>query len=143
MKVDIQSLETFNQLAHEGAQQATASMSQMTGIDAAVDVTKISLVSRDDIGEELNNKSFVGVEFDYEGELAGETVLVFGRDCSDSMVESLMGSADGEMAKSGVKEIGNIMMSGFIDGWADYLETSIDHSPPTYTEGVGANILPA
>ncbi|QSG15688.1 chemotaxis protein CheC [Halapricum desulfuricans] len=143
MKVDIQSLETFNQLAREGAEQATASMTQMTGIEADVEVTKMSLVDRKDLGEELGDRAFVGVQFDYEGELAGETVLVFGRACSASLVEALIGSADDEaMAKSGVKEIGNIMMSGFIDGWADYLETSIDHSPPTYIEGNGPAVLP-
>ena len=143
MKVDIQSLETFNQLAHEGAEQATASMTQMTGIDAIVDVTKISLVNRADVGEELDTQEFVGVQFDYTGELAGETVLVFDRDCSESMIEALLGGASSdEMARSGVKEIGNIMMSGFIDGWADYLGTTIDHSPPTYIEGVGPDVLP-
>ncbi|QSG07045.1 chemotaxis protein CheC [Halapricum desulfuricans] len=143
MNVDIQSLETFNQLAREGAEQATAAMTQMTGIEADVEVTKLSLVDRQDIGEELGAREFVGVQFDYEGELAGETVLVFDRGCSTSLVEALVGSADSEsMARSGVKEIGNIMMSGFIDGWADYLGTTIDHSPPTYIEGDGAAVLP-
>jgi chemotaxis protein CheY-P-specific phosphatase CheC len=142
MKVDIQSLETFNQLAHEGAEQATASMTQLTGIDAVVDVTKISLVNRSDVGEELDAEEYVGVQFDYTGELSGETVLVFERDCSESLIEALLGGPDSEeMARSGVKEIGNIMMSGFIDGWADYLETTIDHSPPTYIEGVGPDVL--
>jgi two-component system chemotaxis sensor kinase CheA/chemotaxis protein CheC len=143
MKVDIQSLGTFNQLAHEGAEQATASMSQMTGIDAVVDVTKISLVNRAEVGEELGDEEFVGVEFGYEGELSGETVLVFGRDCSETLIDALVGGADSEaMARSSVEEIGNIMMSGFIDGWADYLGTTIDHTPPNYVEGVGSDILP-
>ncbi|QSG10862.1 Chemotaxis protein CheC, inhibitor of MCP methylation [Halapricum desulfuricans] len=143
MNVDIQSLETFNQLAREGAEQATASMTQMTGIEADVEVTKLSLVDRQDIGEELGEHEFVGVQFDYEGELAGDTVLMFDRDCSTSLVEALVGSADSEsMARSGVKEIGNIMMSGFIDGWANYLGATIDHSPPTYIEGDGRAVLP-
>ncbi|MCU4717144.1 chemotaxis protein CheC [Halapricum hydrolyticum] len=143
MKVDIQSLETFNQLAREGAEQATTSMTQMTGIEADVEVTKLSLVDRQDVGEELGDREFVGVQFDYEGELAGETVLVFSRDCRTSLIEALVGGADSKaMARSGVKEIGNIMMSGFIDGWADYLGASIDHSPPSYIEGNGAAVLP-
>jgi two-component system chemotaxis sensor kinase CheA/chemotaxis protein CheC len=144
MKVDIQSLGTFNQLAHEGAEQATAAMSQMTGIDAAVDVTKISLIGREDIGEELVGDDFVGVHFGFEGELSGETVLVFDREGSETIIESLVpgGSDDESMARSSVQEIGNIMMSGFIDGWADYLETTIDHTPPNYIEGSGQEVLP-
>ncbi|MFC7075282.1 chemotaxis protein CheC [Haloarcula halophila] len=144
MNVDIQSLGTFNQLAHEGAQQATASMAQMTGIDASVDVTKITLVPRADVGEELKGTDFVGVQFDFDGVMQGETVLAFDADSADTMVEALVpgGASDDAMAQSGVEEIGNIMMSGFIDGWADYLGATIDHSPPVYIEKSGADVLP-
>jgi chemotaxis protein CheC len=144
MKVDVQSLDTFNRLAHEGAQEATSSMAQMTGIDAAVDVTKISLIERADIGEALRNDSFVGVKFGFEGALSGETVLVFEDSQTDEIVESMMpGASDDEsMRRSAIQEIGNIMMSGFIDGWAEHLGTTIDHTPPGYIEGNGAQILP-
>ncbi|MCU4799848.1 chemotaxis protein CheC [Halobacteria archaeon HArc-gm2] len=143
MRVDIQSLGTFNQLAHEGATQATESLSQLTGIDAVVDITKITLMSRADVGEELGDDEFVGVQFDFDGALQGQTVLVFESGSVGTLIEALVpGGADGEMARSGVAEIGNIMMSGFIDGWADYLEATIDHSPPQYIERTGADVLP-
>ncbi|QLH84286.1 chemotaxis protein CheC [Halosimplex pelagicum] len=144
MKVDVQSLGTFNRLAHEGAEQATASLCQMTGLDAVVDVTKITLVDRADVGEQLADGEFVGVQFAFDGELAGDTVLVFDRAGSETIVDSLVpgGSDDEAMARSSVEEIGNIMMSGFIDGWADFLETTIEHSPPEYVTGDGAAMLP-
>ena len=144
MNIDIQSLGTFNQLAHEGAKQATQSLCQMTGIDAAVDVTKITLLDRADVGDGLVGQDFVGVQFDFDGVLEGETVLVFDSDSADTIAESLMpGSSDNpEMARSSVKEVGNIMMSGFIDGWADHLDSTINHSPPEYIERTGANVLP-
>ena len=144
MNVDIQSLGTFNQLAHEGAKQATQSLSRMTGIDAAVDVTKITLLDREDIGEDLAGRDFVGVQFDYDGVLEGDTVLVFDADPADTIADAMMPGAsdDPEMARSAVKEIGNIMMSGFIDGWADHLGSAIDHSPPEYIERSGAAVLP-
>jgi len=144
MNVDIQSLGTFNRLAHEGAEQATAAMCQMTGLDAVVDVTKISLVDRADVGEQLAGGEYVGVRFDFAGELAGETVLVFDREGSETIASALVpgGAVDEAMARSGVEEVGNIMMSGFIDGWADFLEATIDHSPPQYVEGTGTEILP-
>jgi len=144
MRVDIQSLETFNQLAYEGAEQATAMMAQMTGIEADVDVTKITLMDRADIGEELAGRAFVGIQFAMEGALTGDTTLVFEEQCRDPIVDALPGgSTDDSMAESSVKEIGNIMMSGFIDGWADYLGTTIEHSPPEYLEATGADVLPA
>ena len=143
MQVDVQSLGTFNRLAHEGAEQATSALAQMTGIDAAVEVTKISLVDRADLGEELGDDDYVGVQFDFEGAMAGETVLVFESASSTEIAESLLGDVDTDaMARSSVEELGNIMMSGFIDGWADYLDAPIDHSPPTSFERAGPAVLP-
>jgi chemotaxis protein CheC len=143
MRVDVQSLGTFNRLAHEGAEEATRSMAQMTGLDAEVEVTKISLVDRAEVGEELSEEEFVGVQFDFEGALSGETVLVFDREGTDGIAGALVPGAGKErMVRSSVTEIGNIMMSGFIDGWADYLETTIDHTPPEYIERTGAGVLP-
>jgi len=144
MKVDVKSLGTFNQLAHEGAQAATRSMAQMTGIDATVDVTKISIVDREDVGEALGDESYVGVQFDFEGGLSGDTVLVFEENQTAQIIESLApgASTDDSMGQSAVQEIGNIMMSGFIDGWAEYLDTSIEHSPPTFIQRSGSEIIP-
>jgi two-component system chemotaxis sensor kinase CheA/chemotaxis protein CheC len=145
MQVDVQSLGTVNRLAREGAEQATAALAQLTGIDATVDVTKISLVERADVGDELGEKAFVGVRFDVTGALEGETVLVFGEDSAAALAERLLpgGADDAAVARSGVEEVGNIMMSGFIDGWADYLGATIDHTPPEYIERDGADVLPA
>ena len=144
MRVDVHALETFNRLAHEGATEATSSMAAMTGIDATVDVTKISLIDRADVGDELGSKSYAGVQFDFDGALSGETVLVFERSQTDEIVESMMpgASADESMAQSAIEEIGNIMMSGFIDGWAEYLGASIEHTPPGYIEGTSRDVLP-
>jgi len=144
MKVDVQSLDTFNRLAHEGAEEATRSLTQLTGIEATVNVTRISLVDRADVGEELRGTAFAGVQFGFEGALSGETVLVFEEGRVDEVVEALMpgSAADERMARSGVEEIGNIMMSGFIDGWAEHLNATIDHTPPTYIEREGAAVVP-
>jgi two-component system chemotaxis sensor kinase CheA/chemotaxis protein CheC len=142
MRVDIQSLGTFNQLAHDGAQAATQALVQMTGIGATVDVTKITLVNREDVGEELAGEEFAGVQFGFEGPLDGDAVLYLHTDSDEKNAQPLIPAADGEMAKSSVKEIGNIMMSGFIDGWADYLESRIDHSPPEYIEREGSAVVP-
>lgn len=144
MKIDVQSLETFNRLAHEGAQQATQSMTQMTGIEGTVEVTRISLVDRTDLGEQLGQeKSFVGVRFEFEGGLRGSTVLLFESEQSEQIIEALLpgGMDDPDMARSSVEEVGNIMMSGFIDGWADYLETTIEHTPPEYIERSSAELM--
>ena len=94
MKVDVQSLDTFNQLAHEGAEAATRSLTQLTGIEATVDVTRISLLDREDVGEKLGRTAFAGVQFDFEGALAGETVLVFEQELRAALDELVVDRAD-------------------------------------------------
>jgi chemotaxis protein CheC len=46
-----------------------------------------------------------------------------------------------DMERSAIQEIGNIMTSGFIDGWANVLETTIDISTPTFTYGPGSGMV--
>jgi len=144
MYVDARLLGTFTELAHDGAEAATRSLTQLTGVEASVDVTKVSLVERDAVGSSLERGSFVGVQFGLEGGLSGRAVLAFEREGSEALVAGLLGgAADESMAQSGLSELGNIMMSGFIDGWADYLGTSIAHSPPTYVEAQGSDLFDA
>jgi len=46
-----------------------------------------------------------------------------------------------DMERSAIEEIGNIMTSGFIDGWANVLDTTIDMSTPTFTYGPGSSMV--
>ncbi|AWB27045.1 chemotaxis protein CheC [Halococcoides cellulosivorans] len=132
MNVDVQSLETIDRLAREGADRAADAAAQMTGIDVAVDVTHITFGDEAIPTDELGADPGI-VEFDVEGALAGRAWIVFDEASERSMIQSLVGDdVDGPTAQSGIEEIGNVVLSGFIDGWADYLDTTIDHSPPTY-----------
>jgi chemotaxis protein CheC len=52
-------------------------------------------------------------------------------------------SAEGfsDMERSAIQEIGNIMTSGFIDGWANVLDTTIDMSTPSFIFGPASDIV--
>jgi chemotaxis protein CheY-P-specific phosphatase CheC len=148
MRVDIQSLGTYNRLAQEGAEHAATSLTQMTGIETTVDVTNVTLMSSEDVEDVFGGTSFVGVQIGLDGGLSGETVLAFDRESAASIVDVLVPGAteagnpfDG-MGRSGIEEIGNIMMGGFVDGWADYLSTSVDMTPPSYVDCAGTEVLP-
>jgi chemotaxis protein CheC len=45
------------------------------------------------------------------------------------------------MERSAMQEIGNIMTSGYIDGWANVLDTTIDMGTPTFTYGPAHGIV--
>ncbi|MFB6233037.1 MAG: chemotaxis protein CheC [Haloarculaceae archaeon] len=147
MKVDIRELGQFNHLASEGAERAAEALSQLAGVQMDVDVTDVSLVTENVLAEAFTDRSFVGVELGLEGGLEGETVLAFERERAMKLQDLLMDVTDNDsseerLAKSSVTELGNIMVGGFIDGWADHLDTAINMTPPRYTEAEGPRILP-
>ena len=142
MQIDIHSLETYNRLARTGAESAAESLSQLTGIETHVEVTNVSLMTPEDLQYEFVGREFSGVRIGLEGALEGDTVLAFDERGREAITYVLAPEADEEMAESSIKEVGNIMTSGFIDGWANHLDATIDITPPTYVEGSGADILP-
>ncbi len=142
MEIDIRELETYQKLAHDGAQSAAQSLSQLTGIDTRVQVTDVSLMSPSSLSYEFIGDEFAGVNIDLSGEIAGEIVLAFDEHGRKAITETLVPADDPEKQKSSIEEVGNIMTSGFVDGWANYLEAKIKSSPPTYIQGTGDDILP-
>lgn len=136
MNLDVHALRTFNQLAHSGAETAAWSLSELTGIETHVNVTKVELETASDVEREFLEHDFVSIRIGFSGGLDGRTILAFDRESALNVVEAILPgtSAGEELATSGLKEVGNIMLGGFIDGWANHLETTIDITTPTYLD---------
>ncbi|WP_049987008.1 chemotaxis protein CheC [Halobellus rufus] len=138
MNLDVQSLRTFSRLARSGAEQAAGSLTTLTGFDARVAVTKVEMATRADVEREFRERDLVTVHIGFSGAIEGRTVLAFDRDRAVTLVDALVPGAaaepESELATSGLKELGNIMLGGFIDGWADFLGEGIDITTPTYVE---------
>ncbi|WP_049970247.1 chemotaxis protein CheC [Haladaptatus cibarius] len=151
MQVDIQELGAVNRMAHEGAERAASHLSAMTDIETFVDVTRTHVQTtpeRDDSTASARADSTaqqsglatpdenrrVGVIIELDGGLRGRTAFTFSRESVERVREILAPGAD-DMDESLVRELGNVMAGGFVDGWADYLGTTIDISPPTYVDG--------
>lgn len=146
MRLDIQTLGTFNELAHEGAEAAAASLSQLSGATTEVEVTTADLVPMPDLVDEFADDKFVGVEIETGDGLEGTIMLVFDRDSAERLLSSIMpdswGNVDEELDQSGVSEAANIMVGGFVDAWADHFGTMISIGPPTYISGTWPEVVP-
>lgn len=138
MNVDIESLGSVSRTAQKGAERAAENLTGMTGIDAHVDVTTVTLASADDLA---HDEERVGVVVNLSGGIEGASLLTVSPDGAETLIETLVPGAD--MAESAISEVGNVVTSGFVDGWADHLETIVDMSPPQYVEGTGAELLDA
>lgn len=140
MRVDVQALGACNRLAEQGAEQAAGALAELTGTDLAVEVTGASVASGEDLAEAFSGRESIGVSVGLRGGLEGEAVLAFDAAHADALLSLLPGG--GAMERSAVTEVGNIALGGFLDGWANYLGTGIDMTPPRYFEADGAAVLP-
>jgi two-component system chemotaxis sensor kinase CheA/chemotaxis protein CheC len=73
-------------------------------------------------------------------------MVLFDEVSAENVAEALMPSEpDGEglteQHKAAIEELGNIMTSGFVDGWANVLQTSVDHTPPRLVHDIGQAIV--
>ncbi|MDB2223432.1 chemotaxis protein CheC [Halorubrum ezzemoulense] len=143
MEIEVNALGEFNRLAHDGSKQAANSLGQLTGVRPTVEATSIDLLRRRDIIADLHNQDLIGISSEFSGGIAGTALLVFNEAGARTLAKSLPGDgAEAIGLESRLTELGNIMLSGFIDGWADYLNQAIDQRPPTYLTGGGTDIIP-
>ena len=142
MEIDIRALETYNELARDGAESAAEALSELTGIETRVEVTDVSLRMGSDLRAAFADREFAGVSVALGDPLSGEMVLSFDERGREAITNSLVPADDPERAESAIVEVGNIMANGFVSGWADHLDAKVELTPPTYVEGTGAGALP-
>jgi len=148
LKVDVRKLDLFNKISKEGSRQVADSLSQMTGIDAEIQISKINLLHMDDVRTHLGDETRVGIHVQLTESPYG--YVLFMLDPRDSkrlaglmLPEGIEGDDEGfsDMERSAIQEIGNIMTSGYIDGWANVLDTTIDMGTPEFTYGPAHGIV--
>lgn len=144
MRIDIHELEEFNRLASNGAEQAARALGQLTGMEIYVEGTGVNLVTAETLEETFAGRQHIGVRVGLSEALSGEATLVFEPEDAKTLLESMSSPADSgvEFPGSTFAELGNIMIGGFITGWANYLGRTIEMTPPTYLEATGMRVLP-
>ena len=135
--VDIRKLSFINEMAKVGTNGVADNMSKLTGEDARMEVTKTNFIDIDDIQSQLEDGKRVGVRVRLMEPPHGHVLILFPEESAQKITALMlsdmvddMSSVSGEMARSAVEELGNMMASGFIDGWADVLGTTIDIATP-------------
>jgi chemotaxis protein CheC len=135
--VDIRKLSFINEMAKVGTNGVADNMSKLTGEDAKMEVTKTNFIDIQDIKTQMDAGKRVGVRVRLMEPPHGHILILFPEESArkitalmlSDMVDD-MSEVSGEMARSAVEELGNMMASGFIDGWADVLGRTIDIATP-------------
>ncbi len=144
---DFSKLVGFDEMVEQGAKGASEHMQMLTGTDTSVDIRHLNFVRVDSIPQELEGKNVVGIAFTYDGLPSGYLLFVFSEESARKIVRQLLPNADAHddlldaTGRDALQELGNIMASGVLDGWANVLGTMIDHSPPDYIHDIGPAVI--
>jgi len=150
LKVDVRKLDLFNQMAKEGSTTVADHLSQLAGLDAEIEVSKINFLDLEDVKTHIGSQKQVGIFVELVDPPHGYVLFLMDPEDSKQLVGKMVGGmggdepADGlftDMERSAMQEIGNIMTSGYIDGWANVLDTTIDISTPSFIYGPASNIV--
>jgi chemotaxis protein CheC len=149
-EVDVRKLELFNKMAKEGAETVSDHLNQLSGLNTEIEVSKINFLDMDDVRTHLGDHEQVGIYVELQEPPNGYVLFMLEPTGSKRLARGMIGEmggdeeADGlftDMERSAMQEIGNIMTSGFIDGWANVLDTTIDMSTPSFVFGPAGDIV--
>jgi len=148
MRLDLNKLVKLNHMAKEGAGNVAANLSQMLGIDVEMRVSKIEFVDIPDLPEAIGDVEVVGVYLMFYGVPSGFLVVLFPTSSAKKISQMLLmgieeNGSDGfsEMEISAISEVGNIITSSFIDGWANLLKSEINISTPQTIHDIGSAVI--
>ncbi|QGN08219.1 chemotaxis protein CheC [Halorhabdus sp. CBA1104] len=139
--IDIRKLRVINQLIKAGAENAATSLGSLAGVDATVEIKSLSFVEPPDIGAQIGTETVYSASIRLKEPPYGIFLMTFYEETAAEMATLLTGTTvDGEfnqLQQSALQEVCNILTSGFVDGIANTLGTTIDMSTPTLKQACG------
>ena len=143
--VDVRQLSVINDLIHQGATNVAASFSTLAGVETTIDIQSIAFVDPSDLPREIGADEVYAATIDLTEPPYGSFMLTFSNETAALVAELVAGSpVEGELTslqESALQEMCNICTSGFIDGFANTLDTTINMGTPNLTQTGGAAIL--
>lgn len=145
--IDIRKLSVINQLADLGA-NGVAKNIELISDGGEMRVKKIDFFDITERHSELPDDEQVGIRVRMKEAPGGHLLVLFSRENASKITKLMLSDVIGDtdevstdMAKDAAEELGNMLASGFIDGWADAFGRTIDHSAPKLVYQSTADIV--
>jgi len=130
--------DALRELGNIGASHAATTLSTMLNTPIMLNVPEISIIDLHTINQQIEQKMSAMVIFTMEGQMAkaGYVILHVPQESVIQMTSIMLGMPVdpdrplSEMDESAINEIGNIMVSAFLDGTAELLGIIMLPSPP-------------
>ncbi|MDK2790561.1 MAG: chemotaxis protein CheC [Methanothermococcus sp.] len=147
-----ETLNSIEEIGRSAAERAASFVEDMSGDKIEIKVFKVGLVTPKDIKERMGNDTKVFTKIKFDGIINGTGVLVFSEDSalklSDAMLagmgmddESDDGEKFSEMKISAINETCNLLISAYVDTFANFMKTSLNMHPPSFVIGCGKELI--
>jgi chemotaxis protein CheC len=140
MKLSAVQADAIQELGNIGAAHAATTLSQMLGSSIEMSVPAVNVVDLAQLGQYMGEESAAMVAFELQGDIphGGYILFYITRDSAVRMTNTILGLTEinrplSEMDKSALLEVGNIMVSAFLDATAELLGFVMLPSPPSLT----------
>lgn len=140
MKLSSVQADAIQELGNIGAAHAATTLSQMLGSTIEMSVPAIKVVDLAHLGNYMGEESAAMVAFELQGDIphGGYILFYITRESAVRMTNTMLGMTEtsrplNEMDQSALLEVGNIMVSAFLDATAELLGFIMLPSPPALT----------
>lgn len=142
--IDIRKLRIINRLIKDGAVNVASSLETMAGVESTVRIKSLSFVDPSDISEQIGARPVHSASVRLREPPYGVFFMTFSDETAEEIGELMTGvpveDEFNDLHQSALQEMCNIMTSGFIDGIANSLETTIDMGTPDVIHADGETI---
>ena len=140
MKLSTIQADAIQELGNIGAAHAATTLSQMLGSTIEMSVPAVTVVDLSPLADYMGEESAAMVAFELQGDIAhgGYILFYITRESAVRMTNTMLGLTEtnrplSEMDESALLEVGNIMVSAFLDATAELLGFVMLPSPPSLT----------
>ena len=140
MKLSTVQADAIQELGNIGAAHAATTLSQMLGSSVEMSVPAIKAIDISELGNYMGEEAAALVAFELQGDIphGGYIVFYISRESAIRLTNTMLGLTEmnrpmNEMDESALLEVGNIMVSAFLDATAELLGFVMLPSPPALT----------
>jgi len=137
MKLSTVQADAIQELGNIGAAHAATTLSQMLGSTVEMSVPSIKAIDISELGNYMGDEPAAMVAFELQGDIphGGYIIFYISRESAVRLTNTMLGLTDmnrtlNEMDESALLEVGNIMVSAFLDATAELLGFIMLPSPP-------------
>jgi chemotaxis protein CheC len=144
-------IDVLKEIGNIGAGNAVTSLSQMLSKRIDMNVPEVSLLEYDDVIESIGGAEnvVVGILVSFDGDINGVILFLLKKEFVHLIINSLLGTElhnfeeISEMEMSALSEIGNIMVSSYVNSISSLTNMKIDITVPSLNIDMSGALLDA